>query len=474
MVTVRPHATRLDLAARTVGGGRVPRPHPGAQAVEGVVGDGHGVVEVGEARDGDDGTEDLLLEDAHLVVALEDRRGHVVAAGQVAAEVRALATGDDPGALLRADVDVGQDLLELVVAGLRPDHGRGVERVALHDGLDPLGGGGEERLVDRLLDERTRRAGAHLALVEREHREALEGLVVESVLAAGHVGEEDVGALAAELEGDRDEVLAGVLGDEPARGGLPGEGDLADPGGGRERLARLHAEAVDHVEHAGGQQVGDELDEQHDRGRGLLGGLEHHGVAGGQRGRELPDGHQDGEVPRDDLRDHAEGLVEVVSHGVLVDLGQAPLLRPDAAGEVAEVVHGQRQVGSQGLTHGLAVVPGLADGEHLQVRLHAVGDLVQDVRAISRGGLAPRGRGSLGGVQRQLDVLGGTTGDLAEHLARDRRRVLEVLALDGWDPLAADPVLVARLVGHGAVGGPGGCVHGHVRLHQRWWANRCR
>jgi hypothetical protein len=35
------------------------------------------------------------------------------------------------GALLLADVDVGQDLLELVVARLGADHRVGVERVAL-------------------------------------------------------------------------------------------------------------------------------------------------------------------------------------------------------------------------------------------------------------------------------------------------------------------------------------------------------
>ena len=44
----------------------------------------------------DDRAEDLLLEDAHLVVALEDRRLDVVAAGELAAEIGALAAGEAP------------------------------------------------------------------------------------------------------------------------------------------------------------------------------------------------------------------------------------------------------------------------------------------------------------------------------------------------------------------------------------------
>ena len=140
----------------------------------------------------------------------------------------------------------------------------------------------------------------------------------------------------------------------------------------------------------GGQQVADELHQLQDRPRGLLGRLEDDAVAGGQRRGELPDGHQDREVPRDDLADDAERLVEVVGDGVVVDLGDAALLGADGAGEVAEVVDGQREVGGQGLADRLAVVPGLGDREHLEVLLDPVGDLVQDVRALGRRRSCPR------------------------------------------------------------------------------------
>ena len=78
-----------------------------------------------------------------------------------------------------------------------------------------------------------------------------------------------------------------------------------------------------------------------------------------------------------------------------------------------------------------------------QIRLHAVGDLEQDVGARGGSRLAPGVGGGVRGVERLLDVLGGRAGDLADDLAADRRAVLEVAPLRRRDPLAADEVVVA-------------------------------
>lgn len=51
------------------------------------------------------------------------------------------------------------------------------------------------------------------------------------------------------------------------------------------------------------------------RERGLLGGLEHHGVTGGKHRRDLPGEHEEGEVPGDDLADDTNGLVKRVAAG---------------------------------------------------------------------------------------------------------------------------------------------------------------
>ena len=76
--------------------------------------------------------EDLLLEDAHLVVALEDGRLDVVAILQLAVEFRLRSPPVSTFApFLLADVDVRQDLLQLIVGRLRADHRARVERIAL-------------------------------------------------------------------------------------------------------------------------------------------------------------------------------------------------------------------------------------------------------------------------------------------------------------------------------------------------------
>ena len=86
----------------------------------------------------------------------------------------------------------------------------------------------------------------------------------------------------------RDDVLRGVLHDQAAGRRLAGERDLGDALVRGERLAGFDAEAVDDVEDAGRQKVGDEVHEDHDAHRRLLGGLQHDAVAGGKRRSELP------------------------------------------------------------------------------------------------------------------------------------------------------------------------------------------
>src|ERR1035437_8284991 len=135
--------------------------------------------------------------------------------------------------------------------------------------------------------------------------------------------------------------------------------------------------------------------------------------------------------------------MEVVCRGVIVDLGHPAFLGTDGAGEVTEVVGGQRDVRVQGLPDGLAVVPGLGNGEQLQVLHHPVRDLVQDHGSIRWRGLAPGRGGLVGCVQGKLNVLFGAAGCLGELLAGDGGEVREVLALGRGNPFPADPVLVA-------------------------------
>ena len=142
----------------------------------------------------------------------------------------------------------------------RPHHRGGVERVARLDRLRARDDLLHELVVDVLLHEHPRAAGADLALVESEEDGALDRLVEEFVVLVADRREEDVGrlawgrrggvgvwwglaselergwdkeiwgdmGLASELERGRDELLCGALEDLGARRGRASETELGD------------------------------------------------------------------------------------------------------------------------------------------------------------------------------------------------------------------------------------------------------
>src|SRR5271154_4652969 len=107
VVAIGPDAASLDRAAEAVAAIGVAAPHAGAETVERVIGDRQRLLVGLERGHRDDRAKDLLLEDAHLVVALEYGRLDVIAARILAFEHIALAADEDFGAFLLADVDVG-------------------------------------------------------------------------------------------------------------------------------------------------------------------------------------------------------------------------------------------------------------------------------------------------------------------------------------------------------------------------------
>src|SRR6185295_19981732 len=104
VVAIGPDPARLDGAAETIEPARIAAPDTGAETVERVVGDRERLVVVLEGGDRDDRSENLLLEDAHLVVALEHRRLDIEATRKVARQQIARSAGQHLGALLPADV----------------------------------------------------------------------------------------------------------------------------------------------------------------------------------------------------------------------------------------------------------------------------------------------------------------------------------------------------------------------------------
>ena len=133
----------------------------------------------------------------------------------------------------------------------------------------------------------------------------------------------------------------------------------------------------------------------------------------------------------------------MIGDGVVIDLAERSFLGADAGREIAEMIDGERDIGEGGLADRLAVVDGLDRGEHLEVLLHAVGDLIENLCPLGRRGIAPGVLRLMRRVERKLDIGGLRTRDLAYGLAGDRADIVEVIAPDRSDPFAADKILVA-------------------------------
>src|SRR3972149_498756 len=125
------------------------------------------------------------------------------------------------------------------------------------------------------------------------------------------------------------------------------------------------------------------------RARRVRSGLQDYGATYGQRGRDLPGGQEDGEVPgRNDpynpnrlLEDQADGVVHVVGHHLSLHVQGEP-------GVVVEHVGGHGDLHPR-LAEGLANLGGEEAGKVIMLLADLVGGLAEDLSALAGGGLAP-------------------------------------------------------------------------------------
>ncbi len=134
-----------------------------------------------------------------------------------------LAAGHQLGAFVTARADVGEDPFALLGRDDGTEVGLGIEPRADARLARPLGERAHDLVELVLVHEQPASGVAGLAGVEVDpHEGARDGR-----LEVG-IGEDDVGRLAAELEGDPLERAPGLLTDLPAHLGRAGEGDLVD------------------------------------------------------------------------------------------------------------------------------------------------------------------------------------------------------------------------------------------------------
>ena len=117
--------------------------------------------------------------------------------------------------------------------------------------------------------------------------------------------------------------------------------------------------------------------------------MDNDGTACGKCGRDFPSRHQEGEVPRNNLTDYADGFTQDDRQVFGVKLGCGAFFAADDAGEITEMVRSQRDVGGTSFTDGFAVVQRFLQGEQFQVFVNHIGDFVEYGGTFGSGGFAP-------------------------------------------------------------------------------------
>jgi hypothetical protein len=198
------------------------------------------------------------------------------------------------------------------------------------------------------------------------------------------IGEDNVGALATQLEGEPFERLAGLLHDDLGRLVLTGERHLVDAGVLNDRAARGRAKAGDDVDHAV-RDAGFLRQPRHAQAgeRGLFGRLHHDRTPGRQCGPPFPGGHQHREIPGNDLSDHADRLAPRVAEEIAADRNRLSVNLVGPTGVVAQAIDGQRQVACFRFADRLSVVERFQRGQLAGLLLDQVGQFVDQTATVA-------------------------------------------------------------------------------------------
>ncbi len=378
-----------------------------------------------------------------------------------------LPAGDEPP-LGSSDLDVFHDRPALTLVHERPHLDGFVETVADADLLRALDEHREKLLLDRRVEDQARGGRAPLARrSERTPERALEG---EIEIGVRH---DDLGVLAAELEGEALEPLPAALADVPSDRRRAGKGYEPDARMLHERDAHAAPRAVHEIHDPGGDARLDrgfhELDR---RRRGVARRLQNDGIAADESGEHLPRGDRHREVPRrDETADadriahrHAELVTELDRNGIpeeapplprRVECGIDPLLHV-AARLLDDLAH-------------------LARHEARDLFLAVLEDqseTVQDLSPLRGGREPPFVIGRPGRLHRSIDVGRGAFRKEPDEIVHvGGISVLEEFAALRGDPFAPDVVEIP--VGHDsppltrARPAPGGAFHHEIQSPHR-------
>ncbi len=116
----------------------------------------------------------------------------------------------------------------------------------------------------------------------------------------------------------------------------------------------------------------------------MLGWLEHNRVPGSQCWGQFPGGHQQREIPRNDLSADANRLAERVVEKVIVDWNRVALDFPGQASEILKIFNGLRNINIGRFPQGFAIVERFKLGQFFGAVSDNLCGFIEDFPALMR------------------------------------------------------------------------------------------
>ena len=349
------------------------------QPVIAVIGDGDGLVQALHRDHRQHRPEDFLFRQAVVGVhPVKDGRGDVIALDRAAgkrchplAGIGKIAA--DLGAMLAVD-----QASQIV---------RRIQRVAHPPVAHPRQYLRHELLAHILMDNQPRGGGTILAHVPEG---AIHQMFGDQVKILGVI-HDDGRVLAATFQNHLLQIgIRRIAKKAPPGLGRSGEGHHIDPRVKANRLAGIGAGAGDDVQHATrDSRLHRQFGNTKRRQRRLLGRLDHHRAAGGQRRTDLPGQHQQREIPRQHRADNADRLAHDKRHRVLADRGRLVIELVDGLGMPDQRVDGLGNIDGGAITNRLAGIDRFQDRQLVPVAADQLGKPDQHRLALGRMKAAP-------------------------------------------------------------------------------------
>ena len=188
-----------------------------------------------------------------------------------------------------------------------------------------------------------------------------------------------------------------------------------------QRVAHRLAAAEQDVQYARWQQLLRQFTQAQGGQWGQFGRLDHHGVASGQSGSDLPGQHHQRVVPRGNRSHHAQRVAadhRGVARQVLAGRRTAQAAR--GTGKIAEHVGNGRDFVIQRGTQRLAAVLRFQPGQFIAMGLDGIRQRQQGLRAVLGAGLRPAVEGLVGGAHGAVHLGFGGFVDLRQGSAQRR------------------------------------------------------